>query len=113
MFSRNIGDQILSVDGADTTVQGCATRDSRTGEIIVKLVNPQASEQALQIHINGVTSMSPTGTAITLAGNADDTNSITQPKHVIPVTSTVKNVRSDFTYTLPANSIVVLKLKGR
>jgi len=113
MFSSNIGDQILSTSGADTTVQGCATRDSHTGEIFVKLVNPQATEQALNIQIKGVSSMSSKGTAITLAGKVDDTNSITDPKHVTPVTSTVKDVHPNFTYTLPANSIVVLKLKGR
>ena len=113
MFSRNLGDQILSVSSAETSVQGCATRDSRTGEIIVKLVNPESTEQALNIFIKGVSSMSSKGTAITLAGKIDDTNSITQPKQIVPVTSTVKDVRPDFTYTLPANSIVVLKLKGR
>jgi alpha-N-arabinofuranosidase len=113
MFSRNIGDQILSVESAETSVQGCATRDSRTGEIIVKLVNPQPTEQALNIFIKGVTSMSSKGAAITLSGKIDDTNSITEPKRVIPVTSVVKDIRPDFTYTLPANSIVVLKLKGR
>ena len=39
LFSRNFGDQILSVVSKDTSVQGCATRDSKTGEIILKLVN--------------------------------------------------------------------------
>ena len=113
MFSRNIGDQILSVQGSDTSVQGCATRDSHTGEIIVKLVNPEMSEQALSIHLNGVSSLSSKGTAITLGGKTDDTNSITQPRQVIPITSTLKDVHPDFTYTLPPDSIVVLKLKGR
>ena len=113
MFSRNLGNQILSVDTGGSSVQGCATRDSRTGEIFVKLVNPQSTEQALNIQIKVVSKISPTGTAITLAGKADDTNSITEPRHVVPVTSTVKDIRPDFTYTLPANSIVVLKLKGR
>jgi alpha-L-arabinofuranosidase len=113
MFGSNIGDQILSTSGVDTTVQGCATRDSRTGEIFLKLVNPQSTEQALNIQIKGISSMSSKGTAITLAGKADDTNSITDPKHVVPVTSSVKDVHPNFTYTLPANSIVVLKLKGR
>jgi len=113
MFSRNLGDQILSVEGAETSVQGCATRNRRTGEIFIKLVNPQATELALNIQIKGVSSLSANGTAITLAGNADDTNSITKPKHIVPVTSTIKNIHPEFTYTLPPNSIVVLKLKGR
>jgi alpha-L-arabinofuranosidase len=113
MFSRNLGDQILATEGTDTAVQGTATRDSRTGELFVKLVNTGDTEQALNIHINGVTSLASKGTAITLAGNPDDTNSITQPKKIVPVTTTVANVKPDFTYTVPAHGIVVLKLKGR
>ena len=113
MFSRNLGDQILSTTEADTTVQGSATRDSHTGELFVKLVNTGDTEQALSIHINGVGSLASKGTAITLAGNPDDTNSITQPKKIVPVTTTVANVKPDFTYTVPAHGIVVLKLKGR
>jgi alpha-N-arabinofuranosidase len=113
MFSRNLGDQILAVAGADTSVQGCATRDSRTGEIFIKLVNPDATAQAVTIRIDGVMSLASKGTAITLAGNSDDTNSISQPQHTSPVTTTVSNISPNFTYTLPPNSIVVLKLKGR
>ena len=113
MFSRNVGDQILSLAGENIGLQGSATRDSRTGELFIKLINPQDTEQAVSIHINGVTSLASKGTAITLAGNPDDTNSITQPKKVVPVTTTVANVQPEFTYTVPAHAIVVLKLKGR
>jgi alpha-L-arabinofuranosidase len=113
MFSRNVGDEILSVEGADTSVQGCATRDSRTGELFVKLVNPGATAQPLSIQIKGIHSLAPDATAITLAGNPDDTNSITQPTRVIPVTTKLAETQPGFTYTMPAHSIVVLKLKGR
>jgi alpha-N-arabinofuranosidase len=108
MFSQNVGNEILLVDGADTSVQGCATRNSRTGEIFIKLVNPEAIEQVLNIRLKGI-SVVTKGTAITLSGKIDDSNSITQPKQVVPVTSTIKDLHPDFTYTLPANSIVVLK----
>ena len=48
MFSRNLGDEILPVAVADTSVQGCATRDSRTGEIFIKLVNPEPKPESLR-----------------------------------------------------------------
>jgi alpha-N-arabinofuranosidase len=113
MFSGNVGDQILSAEGADTSVQGSATRDSRTGELFIKLVNPDATEQVVSLHVKGIKSLASNGTVITLAGSPDDTNSITQPKRVVPVTTTISNVQPDFTYTVPPNGIVVLKLKGR
>ncbi len=113
MFSRNLGDEILSVASSDTSVQGCATRDSRTGEIIVKMVNPQPTAQSLSLKINGVASLKSKASAITLAGNPEDTNSISHPRNVVPVITTVRGIKPEFTYALPPNSIVVLKLKAR
>ena len=113
MFSRNVGDEILSTASAGTSVQGTATRDSQTGEIFLKLVNPQPVAEPLNIEIKGVNALASTGTAITLTGNLEDSNSITQPKKIIPVTTTVRSVKPGFTYKMPPHSIVVLKLKPR
>jgi alpha-N-arabinofuranosidase len=113
MFSRNVGDEILSTTSVETSVQGSATRDSQTGEIFLKLVNPQATAQMMNIEITGVTSLDSKGSAITLSGNADQTNSLDHPRNVMPVTTTVRHMKRQFIYTLPPNSIVVLKLKAR
>lgn len=113
MFSRNLGDEILPVTFANTSVQGCATRDSQTGEIIVKLVNPELTPQSLPIEIKGVTALASKATVITLAGNPEDTNSSSHPINVVPVTTTLSGVKPSFTYTLPPNSIVVIRLKAR
>jgi alpha-N-arabinofuranosidase len=113
MFSRNLGDEILPVTFSNTSVQGCATRDSQTGEIIVKLVNPELTPQSLPIEIKGVTALASKATVITLAGNPEDTNSSSHPINVVPVTTTLSGVKPSFTYTLPPNSIVVIRLKAR
>jgi len=113
MFSRNVGDEILSTASVETSVQGSATRDSHTGEIILKLVNPETNKVSLDIEINGVADLAPEGTAITLTGSSEATNSISQPRKVVPVTSTLRGIKPSFTHTLPPNSIVVLKLKPR
>ena len=113
MFSRNVGDEILAAVTAETAVQGCATRDRRTGEIFLKLVNPQTNSVSVNIEIKGVTALESKGSAITLAGNSDDSNSLAQPKKIVPLTTTVRGIKPGFTYTLPAHSIVVLKLRAR
>jgi len=113
MFSRNVGDEILNTASEDTSVQGSATRDSKTGEIFVKLVNPEATAEPLNIQIKGALSLASKGTAITLTGKPEDENSITQPRRVFPVTTKVRSLKPDFTYTLPANGIVVLKIYTR
>lgn len=113
MFSRNLGDELLPVTFTNTSVQGCATRDSKTGEIILKLVNPNLTPVALPIEIRGVNALKSKATAITLAANPEDTNSIRRPRNVVPVTTTLSGVKPGFTYTLPPYSVVVLKLKTR
>jgi len=113
MFSRNIGDQLLKVSTADTAVQACATRDSATGTLIIKLVNPQSTEEKVKLDIQGAQSVAPTADALTLAAEPDATNSIDEPRKVVPVSSQVSGVRPTFTYSAPANSITVLGIKSR
>ena len=113
MFDCNLGDEILPVTPSETVVQSSATRDRKTGEIFLKLVNPNGAAESLKIEINGIASLASKGRAVTLTGNLDDSNSITRPRKVVPVTTTVRGIKPAFTYTLPPNSIVVLKLKAR
>jgi len=51
---------------------------------------------------------------ITLSSaNISDTNSITDPHKVEPVTANVSGLGSDFTRSVPANSITVLEVIGK
>jgi alpha-N-arabinofuranosidase len=113
MFSRNLGDEILNTAPVETSVQGSATRDSKTGEIFLKLVNPEATAAPLNIEIKGVQSLASKASVITLSGNPDDSNSITKPRTVVPVTKTIRDVKPNFTYAMPPHSVVVLKLNSR
>jgi alpha-N-arabinofuranosidase len=113
MFSRNLGDEILPITGADTSVQGSATRDSKTGELCIKFVNPQPNPERLSLEIRGIASLASKGSVITLAANPDDTNSVDHPRNVVPTTTAVRVLKPAFSYVLPPNSVVVLKLKAR
>jgi len=110
MFSRNLGDEILACESQDTQIQGSVTRDSRTGEVFIKLVNPQLTAEKLNVRLKGM-SVASKGTALTLSGNPEDTNSITDQKKIVPITTTVRQLKPEFVYELPAHSTVVLKLK--
>jgi alpha-L-arabinofuranosidase len=113
MFSRNVGDEILKATLDSTQVHYSVTRNSKNGEILLKLVNPQTEPQPIKVQINGVGSLKSTATAITLAAAPDQSNSIDSPTNVVPVVSKVSNIQPAFSYVLPANSIVVLKLNAR
>ncbi|MEP6915585.1 MAG: alpha-L-arabinofuranosidase C-terminal domain-containing protein [Acidobacteriota bacterium] len=113
MFSSQIGDRILKATATDTEVLVSATRDSRSGTIYVKLVNGTEADTPVQLDLTGLRTLSPTGTAVTLAADRKATNSIDAPLAVVPVTSQVSGIRPGFTYTVPAHGIVVLTLAAR
>jgi alpha-N-arabinofuranosidase len=113
MFSTHIGDEILKATATGTDVLSSVTRDSKTGTIYVKLVNASDAGARVVLDVTGAPKLSPTATAITIAGDAQATNSIDAPDTVKPITSTVTGVTPGFTYTVPAHGIVVLILTAR
>lgn len=114
MFSRNHGDEILKGTLADApTLHSSVTRDSKTGLITVKLVNPEATPQPVKLDFPGMSSLNGTATAITLAADPAETNAIDAMSKVAPKTAKVSNVKPGFTYTLPGYSITVLQIGGK
>lgn len=110
MFANNFGNQIPVAMLDDSNLYDSVTEDSKSGALIIKLVNAQPTPQTLKLDIRGA-GLKSHGTAITLAAPPGASNSINDPTNVIPVVSKLKNVAPQFDYTLPADSIVVFKLK--
>ncbi len=112
LFATHLGDEILKATSSDTDVLVSVTRDSRSRTLYVKLVNPGSAPASLRLDVTGA-ALKPIATALTLAGDAQDTNSIDVPERVVPKTSQITGVKPGFTYTVPANGIVVLELGTR
>jgi len=88
-----------------------ALRDSKTGKLIVKVVNRADTAQAAKIEISGGKNLASKGTATVLkAENRDATNSLKEPKKVVPVTETADGLGTNFTRSFPPCSITVLEL---
>jgi len=93
------------------TLFAVATRDSGTGTIYLKVVNRAGSAQFVRVELTGA-SVDSRGQAITLsAGSPDDTNSITEPSRIVPVTTAIDGLGSNFSRVFPAYSITVLKMR--
>ena len=91
-----------------------ATRDSKTGAIYVKVVNRAGTPQSVHLALSGVTAVEPGGQAITMSGTGpNDTNSITDPTRIVPVTTKVDGLSANFTRTFPAYSISVLEMNAK
>lgn len=113
MFSRNHGDGILKAAMEGAPLLSSATRDSKTGAIIIKYVNPNPMPQAVRIDLKGVRSVAPMAAEILLAADPTAMNSLDEPTKVAPVTQQVSGIGPSFTHTFPPYSITVLRVDAR
>ena len=136
MFSTMVGDEILATDSQDIPTRQwqpraprggnppparqlrevffCATRDSQSGLIYLKIVNISGSSRPVRVQIAGGPGIKPEGEAVTLsASSLEDTNSITAPDRVVPRTAKVDGLGADFTREFPPYSVTVLKLQSK
>ena len=117
-FSLNRGDVVLPVSLSDVPMitdklpglAVSAVRDDQAGEVIVKIVNAQAQDATVQLDIQGVTRLKPTGSAVTLQGELADENSLDEPEKIAPVSSKVEGVAPQFSYSCSPLSLTVLRL---
>jgi len=114
MFNNNIGDSIPKMElkaAPEVRLPYSATVDSKTHTLFVKLVNPGAAEQTVRIDTKGASNIAAQGEAIKLSGgNPEDTNSITEPNKIAPVTCQVQGISASFPFTLKPYSVVVLRM---
>jgi alpha-N-arabinofuranosidase len=135
MFSTMRGDEILATDSQNIPTRewqprarrgvtpppqqirqvfSCATRDSKSGIIYLKVVNEAGTAQNINVQIVGAPRIEPEGEAVVLAAaSLDDTNSLDQPEKVIPRTKKAENLSANFTREFPPYSVTVLKLKTK
>jgi alpha-N-arabinofuranosidase len=136
MFSTMHGDEILAMDSQDIPTRQWqprgmrggtpppqrqirevffdATRESRSGAIYLKIVNASGTKRPIKVELSGAPKVSREGELVCLAGNSlEDTNSMEEPRKIVPRKETVGGLSSSFTREFPAYSVSVLKLKTR
>lgn len=87
------------------------TKDRKTGELIVKVVNAQDSAARTAIDLGGA-KVASKARVTTLAAAPDAVNSETSTA-VAPVRSTFDGVAGKFSYTFPANSVTFLRIRQK
>jgi alpha-N-arabinofuranosidase len=88
-----------------------ATRDEKAREIIIKAINPTDKPAETTVKVRGFTRMASDGQCILLSGTGPaDENSFEQPTKVAPVTSTLREIRPEFSYIFKPYSMTVLRL---
>ncbi len=114
LFSTNQGDIYFdnrdTVEKNDTTLTSSCVQDSKTGDIILKLVNTGNKPETMKINLPGFNKIFSDAEQTVLTGDADAENTFKIPQNIIPEKSTIK-VSKTFEYAAPAMSLTLIRIK--
>lgn len=134
MFSKYLGNKIVPVTAENIPMQNrpltrrdsvenitpkpvptifyAATMDQSSGRIYLKVVNTTGNQQPVEINLKGVTKVSANATFVVIKGEKpQDTNSITDPEKIVPVTSQINGIAQSFVRTLDPYSVSIFQLQ--
>jgi alpha-N-arabinofuranosidase len=112
MFGTHVGTEVVAstLSNAGERVYSSVTRDDKAHKLIIKIVNGTSIAKPLSINIDGA-KLKPQGKLITISGKTPNaTNSITDPKAIVPVEHAVTVAGSKFQQTFAPYSVNVLEL---
>ncbi len=115
LFSHFLGDEVpaSSASQAGERFFYSATTDRAKGKLYLKLVNGSSLPQAVQLHLKGGKVAAEGGLETLTGTNGAETNTLTDPKRVVPVRTTLNGAGTSFSHTMPPFSIQVLELSIR
>jgi len=96
----------------DTLLAASCVKDSKSGDLILKIVNAGAREVVANVGLPKGSGYEGKGALYVLTGKPDEKNTLQDPEHVVPSTS-VMTVGRSFTYRAPAYSLSVVRIKTR
>lgn len=119
LFSQNHGDVYLPTLSSNTSstnagiqLAASCVRDTKTGELILKLVNANSFALPARINFEGVTNFKAIATRTVLAGDSKSINTEATPQNVIPISDDFAVTKS-FDYAVPACSLTVIRIQTR
>jgi alpha-L-arabinofuranosidase len=116
LFSTNQGDtyfeNVIVKDPADSVLAGSCVQDSKTGDIILKVVNAGSAAKSVKIKLSRFKKIMRDATCTILTGDANAVNTFEQPKAVIPVQLDFK-AEKEFAYAASPMSLTVIRIKTK
>ncbi|MBV9875715.1 MAG: alpha-N-arabinofuranosidase, partial [Verrucomicrobia bacterium] len=89
------------------------SQDSQTRTIYIKGVNAANQAQRVNIVLDGISGVAPQATVTVLtSASPQDTNTLTEPTKVVPVTSKAK-VSGNFEFSFAPYSVTVLAIQSK
>jgi alpha-L-arabinofuranosidase len=116
MFSTNQGDyyfdKVISKNEKDSTLAASCVKDSKTGDIMLKMVNNGSTPKPMKIKLSCFGNIAPDALQTVLSGAAEAENTFDNPTNVTPVETTIK-ISKAFEYIAPAMSLTVIRIKTK
>jgi len=116
LFSNNKGTDLIKISENGKVLTGqqnlyaSAVKDNKSGETIIKLVNSNSQQTSVEINPKNIKSGSQlTKIILTSSGLSDENNF--QTENIKPVEETQVLKKGKISVDIPANSLVVLKIK--
>ncbi len=88
-----------------------ASRDQKSGDVIIKIVNASAAELETELDLNGIKTPATTAQATILTSTkGTDENSLENPTKVSPHSESMEVTGSTLKHKFPGNSLTVLRI---
>jgi alpha-L-arabinofuranosidase len=117
LFSTNQGDTyfegVIDKDPADSALAASCVQDSKTGDVILKLVNAGLTAKSMKVNLAAFQKIVLQGRQTVLTGAVDAVNSFEKPDAVAPVQSDFLIKGMTFDYAAPPMSLTVIRLKTK
>jgi len=113
LFAANLGTEVVeaTLDNVGPRVFTSVTRDEKNRKLYIKLVNGNSTALPLTISLQGIAKVGAEGKLTVLSAKSPNaTNSLEQPKNVVPVESKIKLSGTNLQQTFAPYSINALAL---
>ena len=113
LFGSYLGTEVVAttLTNGGPRVYASVTREEKLHKLFVKVVNASSEAQSLSIALSGVVKVGPEAKLITLSGKTPNaTNSITNPKAIVPVERKIQVPGPKFVQRFAPYSINVLEM---
>lgn len=116
MFMNNNGDfyfdKVVTKDDDNNLLAASCVQDSKTGDVIVKLVNAGAEAKTMRVDLSRFKGIVTNAEVTQLSNSADAENTFNNLQNVVPTKSAFK-AKSKFDYETPAMSLTVIRIKTK
>jgi alpha-L-arabinofuranosidase len=116
LFMNNQGDiyyeNIFKKEDLDTTLAFSCLKNSKSGDVILKIVNLSDEKKTLSVDLSEFKKILPDAEITILTGNREDENTFKNPNKVVPVKN-VYRVSKKFNYIAIPFSLIIIRIKTK